>query len=112
MLVAELRKLAWAGTPSDLRPVVWPTLLVSHLPLSSSADDLERHLSPRVTFLCLQIYVRLLLLENEKSISRWQNLRFPETDRVWTNKSGIRLRSTSHGRDQEYYCGCRRPHNV
>lgn len=26
--VADLRKLAWSGTPSDLRPVVWPVLLV------------------------------------------------------------------------------------
>ncbi|KAL4073913.1 rab-GTPase-TBC domain-containing protein [Scleroderma citrinum] len=33
--IAELRKLAWAGTPSDLRPVVWPTLL-GYIPLPSN----------------------------------------------------------------------------
>ncbi|KAH7925509.1 RabGAP TBC [Leucogyrophana mollusca] len=32
--IAELRKLAWAGTPNDLRPVVWP-LLLGYLPLPS-----------------------------------------------------------------------------
>ncbi|KAG1746131.1 rab-GTPase-TBC domain-containing protein [Suillus lakei] len=33
--MSELRKLAWAGTPSDLRPVVWPILL-GYLPLPSN----------------------------------------------------------------------------
>ncbi|KAG9316617.1 rab-GTPase-TBC domain-containing protein [Chiua virens] len=28
---ADLRKLAWSGTPSDLRPIVWPILLVRAL---------------------------------------------------------------------------------
>lgn len=27
---AELRKLAWAGIPNDLRPIAWQLLLVSH----------------------------------------------------------------------------------
>lgn len=26
--LADLRKLAWSGTPNDLRPIVWPILLV------------------------------------------------------------------------------------
>ncbi|EIW83059.1 RabGAP TBC [Coniophora puteana RWD-64-598 SS2] len=34
--IAELRKLAWAGTPSTLRPVVWP-LLLGYLPLAAPA---------------------------------------------------------------------------
>ncbi|KAH7916556.1 rab-GTPase-TBC domain-containing protein [Hygrophoropsis aurantiaca] len=32
--IAELRKLAWAGTPNDLRPLAWP-LLLGYLPLPS-----------------------------------------------------------------------------
>lgn len=33
--MSELRKLAWAGTPNDLRPAVWPILL-GYLPLPSN----------------------------------------------------------------------------
>lgn len=33
--IAELRKLAWAGTPDDLRPIVWPVLL-GYIPLPSN----------------------------------------------------------------------------
>ncbi|OAX37409.1 RabGAP/TBC [Rhizopogon vinicolor AM-OR11-026] len=33
--MSELRKLAWSGTPNDLRPVVWPILL-GYLPLPSN----------------------------------------------------------------------------
>ncbi|KAF8844309.1 RabGAP/TBC [Paxillus ammoniavirescens] len=33
--IADLRKLAWAGTPTDLRPVVWPILL-GYIPLPSN----------------------------------------------------------------------------
>ncbi|KAI6040309.1 rab-GTPase-TBC domain-containing protein [Pisolithus marmoratus] len=33
--IAELRKLAWAGTPDDLRPIVWPILL-GYIPLPSN----------------------------------------------------------------------------
>ncbi|EEB91846.1 hypothetical protein MPER_09731, partial [Moniliophthora perniciosa FA553] len=32
--IAELRKLAWAGIPSDLRPMAWQ-LLLGYLPLPS-----------------------------------------------------------------------------
>ncbi|KAF8554199.1 RabGAP/TBC [Imleria badia] len=32
--ISDLRKLAWSGTPSDLRPVVWPILL-GYIPLPS-----------------------------------------------------------------------------
>ncbi|KAH7888697.1 rab-GTPase-TBC domain-containing protein [Phlebopus sp. FC_14] len=33
--IADLRKLAWAGTPNDLRPIVWPILL-GYIPLPSN----------------------------------------------------------------------------
>ncbi|KIJ67778.1 hypothetical protein HYDPIDRAFT_83427 [Hydnomerulius pinastri MD-312] len=41
--IADLRKLAWAGTPNDLRPVVWPILL-GYIPLPSNlrASSLAR----------------------------------------------------------------------
>ncbi|KIK92135.1 hypothetical protein PAXRUDRAFT_830234 [Paxillus rubicundulus Ve08.2h10] len=33
--IADLRKLAWAGTPTDLRPVVW-SILLGYIPLPSN----------------------------------------------------------------------------
>ncbi|KAH0827860.1 hypothetical protein J3R83DRAFT_3487 [Lanmaoa asiatica] len=33
--ISDLRKLAWSGTPSDLRPIVWPILL-GYIPLPSN----------------------------------------------------------------------------
>lgn len=33
-VLATLRKLSWAGVPNDLRPIVWPLLLVRKSPLS------------------------------------------------------------------------------
>ncbi|KAF9241583.1 rab-GTPase-TBC domain-containing protein [Melanogaster broomeanus] len=35
VIIADLRKLAWAGTPNDLRPIVWPILL-GYIPLPSN----------------------------------------------------------------------------
>ncbi|KAF8444604.1 RabGAP/TBC [Boletus edulis BED1] len=33
--ITDLRKLAWSGTPNDLRPIVWPILL-GYIPLPSN----------------------------------------------------------------------------
>ncbi|KAI0339764.1 RabGAP/TBC [Trametopsis cervina] len=48
--MAQLRKLAWSGVPSDLRPVVWPLLLgylplPAHLRISTLARKRSEYLS-------------------------------------------------------------------
>ena len=51
ILVAELRRLAWSGIPSEVRPIVWQLLLVSRPPSLSFLA--KPNLAPRTTFLSL-----------------------------------------------------------
>lgn len=87
--LADLRKLAWSGTPSDLRPIVWPMLLVRWTRLLSIS---QLRYSVRDIYPYLQTCVQPRLLANEGSTSRWLNLPLLETARALTSKSGTRLR--------------------
>jgi len=87
--LADLRKLAWSGTPSDLRPIVWPILLVRCTCMPSVS---QLRCSVRDIYLYLQTCVQLRLLANEGSTSRWLSSPSLETARALTSKSGTRLR--------------------
>lgn len=87
--LADLRKLAWSGTPGDLRPVVWPILLVR---CTCFLSITQLRCSPRDIYLYLQTCAQPRSLANEESISRWLSSPLLETAKASISRSGTRLR--------------------
>ena len=102
--IASLRKLAWNGVPGDLRPIVWPLLLVSVFAFGRFMD-VECLWSVIPHFPCLYEY--LPSRGNGKSTSALSSLPFPADERTLTSKYGIKLRLMFLERDLAYSYGCR-----
>lgn len=106
-LSAELRKLAWAGIPDELRPVAWQLLLVCLL--QQVWCDHHSVSICRVTSPYIPNQDRQLWQGNVESISPLLNWLLPETRKDWTSKYGIKSKLMSHVHDLASNCGCTVP---